>query len=371
MPTVAVKFRGADLEDAFVYRSSIYAWTFDQTLRIYAISDLEAVISRADPALGPAVTYWLFHSRGFGSTEMQRDLVHREQLVGDYSLELDLSAVPFREVNVSADAGSVMDMLIYYNTLYLASDGGLLAIDVSESIAIRESVPARRAVRAPCVSASGGLGAVAASCGRNGLHILFDAYNPDANMARKVSDLSLRAEIGSATVVNHLSRSELEFLSGDTVERPRVRGKILSEVRDSTVDPDSRRHIQGEGEYPPDFSLWDQARLVVFNQQGVKSVGVSRRNDLRGITRSRKLYEGAVSRRVLSACRVGSAFVVESPNSLTLAQPSQSPMEIATGPVIGLRSYQSSMRYLRLVTATSEQGLWLIALGPEVAKDEF
>lgn len=371
MPTVAIQFRGADLEDVFVYRSSVYAWTFEQQLRVYAVSDLEAAVSRADPARGPAASYWLFHSRGFGSTETQRDLVHQDELVGDYALELDLSSVPYREVSVSAEAGSVMDMLIYYNTLYLASDGGLLTIDVSESDAMRVSVPARQAVRAPCISASGGLGAVAASCGRNGLHILFNAYDPDAKRGRKVSDLSLRAEMGSATVVNHLSRSELEFLSGDTVERPRVRGKILSEVRESTVDPDSRRRIQGDSEHPPDFSLWDQARLVVFDRQGVQSVGVSRSHDLRGITRSRHLYGAPVGRTVLSACRVGSAFVVETPTGLTFMQPSQPPMEIATGPVIGLRSYQRSMRYLRLATATSEQGLWLIAFGLEAASDEF
>lgn len=371
MSTITIQFRGADLEDVFVYRSSMYAWAFERRLRIYSIADLQAAVIRADPAKGAAVAYWLFHSRGFGSDELQRNAVIEDEIIKPYSLEIDLSSVPYRSVAVSAEAGSVMDMLVYYNTLYLASDGGLLTVDVSANEAISDRVRPLQRIKVPCVSMSGGLGAVAASCGRNGLHILFDTFEPDALKGRKVSDVSLRAELGSATVVNHLSRSEIQFFSGDTVSRTRARGRVLSDVRESTIDDVSRRRIQGASEHPGDFTIWDQSRLVVFDRDGIRSVGVSRDRDKRGLTRSRQMSTNPLDRPILSACRIGSAFVVETPTGLTFMHPDEPPKDVATGPVIGLRSYQRSLRYLRLATATSETGLWLLGFSAKVGQDEL
>lgn len=369
MAIIAIQFHGADLEDVVVYRSSLYAWTFEQRLRIYAIADVEAALERADPVRGRVAAYWLFHAKGFGARENQRTLAAEQELPEAYSLDLDLSSVPYREMAVAAEAGSVLDMLAYYDTLYLASDGGLLAVDVSARAAMGDIVPADRILKDPCISANAGLGAVAASCGRQGLHILFDSFDPESRRGRKVSDISLRAELGSATVVNHLSRSELQFFSGDTVTRPRVRGKILSEVRASTIDDETRQRLGENDDRSTDFTLWDQSRLVVFDEVGVQSVGISRTQDERGISRSRHLYESPVSQTVLSACRVGTAFVAETEDGLTLMRHGERKTELPTGPVIGLRSYQRSLRYLNLATATAEQGLWLIGFSSMAADD--
>lgn len=179
-------------------------------------------ISASQLAIGP------FHARGYGSTLSQRNLVAEFPVEGTHKIALELGNVPFREILLPAEPGSVLDMVAYYNTLDLASDGGLFAISVAELEFSSRAVPAHRAVQDGCRAVNVGLGAVAVSCGSAGLRIIYEAYQSPERPATKVSDASLRAEIGYGSGVNHLSRSDFELLDAVTEESQRARRKMVT-----------------------------------------------------------------------------------------------------------------------------------------------
>ena len=368
MPTIGVLFTGADLEDVFVYRSTVYAWTFDRRLRIYALSAFEEAIERADRNLGGAISYWLFHGRGLGASTKQRRARDESSLKSPHLLTVDLSGVPYREKDLHADVGSVLDIVAYYDTLYLASDGGLFAAATAQLHDDNGGFKPVRAVESECISASAGLGAIAASCGIKGLHIVFDSFDSPANLGRRVTDVSIRAEVGAGSVVNHPSRSEVEFLAADTRFAKSARGNVLSDVRPAMTDGGLRDvDPSADNDESARFILWDQQRLVVFRSDGVTSVGVASDSDHRRYTSSRHLAPAA-STRVISACRIGRSFVAETTSGVTVLPADSAPLDLNTGPVIGLRSYQRSLRYRRIATVTAETGLWFLGVAPDVSE---
>jgi hypothetical protein len=368
MATVSVWFVGADLEDVFVYRSTLYAWTLDQRLRMYSIQALESAIVRADPDRGQAVCYWLFHQGGLGASLIQQQARDDHHFESPYSVKLDLSSLRYREVRIQADPGSVLDMVAYYDTLYLASDGGMFVAKTAELDADSDSVQPERPISASCVAASAGLGAIAASCGAQGLHIIFDSFASPAKPSRRVSDVSVRAEVGAGSVVNHRSRSDLEFLHATTHKTTAARGIVLTDVQEGSVEPVSGTSDAVVDNDQVGFTLWDRQRLVVFSPDGVSSVGVKAENRSRRLTTTRRLGPAPQS-YVISACRVGNSFFVESPTGIMALPPDSEGVPLSTGPVIGLRSYQRSMRYQRLATATAETGLWLLGMTPSLDQE--
>src|SRR5690348_8488103 len=60
------------IEDVFVYRTSLYCWTFDNHLRIYNIADLEGAAAEVNPGIGSLISYVLFHSQGLGASADQQ-----------------------------------------------------------------------------------------------------------------------------------------------------------------------------------------------------------------------------------------------------------------------------------------------------------
>ncbi len=67
-----VQLLGSDIEDAFIYRTVLYCWTYRKTLRIYQVADLESALALQDrsqeaPGQAPRVaadchaTCWLRH----------------------------------------------------------------------------------------------------------------------------------------------------------------------------------------------------------------------------------------------------------------------------------------------------------------------
>lgn len=131
----------------------------------------------------------------------------------DDPVVVDAEAVPYLQIEVRFEANALLDLLVFYDRLYLASDGGLLSIDPFDPEDPSRLLRPNQRVADPCYSAAGGLGAVAASCGPEGLRILLDdqRWAGTGRAARKVASESIRAEVGAGTVVNHRSRSDFEF----------------------------------------------------------------------------------------------------------------------------------------------------------------
>ena len=311
----------------------------------------------------------LFHSRGIGASEDQ--VWAREgwggmpDLMYDSPVDLDADAVPHVEVGVHAESDALLDMLMYYDRLYLATDGGLYSVAPFDPYEPpTSSLNAMQRVPDPCYSAATGLGAIAASCGPKGLRLVLDDLQWTSTRTRtsKASDESIRAEIGYGSVVNHRSRFDNEFLA-TTVETTQ-KGRVLVSTRKANMTPaqdleapliDSDREVE--------YTFWDQGRLVVFDHGAALSVSVTASEDQRKLSRVRNVgaYQDVVG-RVISAARVGRYFALESDESVAFIAGTEA-RRLDTGPIISMRTYPNSYRYLRLTTATSAKGLWMLGLG--------
>ena len=172
---------GAPIENTFIYRTSLYCWTFEKRLRIYAVADLETAAAAQDAERSQLINYILFHSKGFGASPDQLfawhnwQQRHEEDSVDNPALVIDGEAVPHIEVNVRVDGDALLDMLMYYNRLYLATNGGLYSVEPFDAADPPVGfLDADRKVSDACYSASAGLGTIAASCGPKGLRLFFD-----------------------------------------------------------------------------------------------------------------------------------------------------------------------------------------------------
>ncbi len=355
---------GGPIEDAFIYRTSLYCWTYDRQLRIYRVADLEEGARRAtDGRQAAELTYALFHSRGLGATPDQVNAWQEGEAhdAPDDPVVVDAEAVPYLQLGVRFEANALLDLLIFYDRLYLASDNGLMSIDPFDpEDSSRFLLPEQR-LADPCYSAAGGLGAVAASCGPKGLRILLDdqRWAGTGRSPRKAASESIRAEVGAGSVVNHRSRSEFEFLAGATEDS--TSGRRLTAVKRANVHrSDVAREVLALDD-GPDFTLWDRGRLLVFQAGRILSLSVIADEADRRLNNVRELGRYDASSRVISATRVGRAFAIETDDSVLLAGDSEV-RTASTGPLVSLRAYPKSHRYLRLMSATSAAGLWLIGI---------
>lgn len=370
MQIFSVQLDGGSIEDAFIYRTTLYCWTLDQRLRIYAVADIESALEGQAHEEGRAAAYSLFHSRGIGASAGQRQAAIAFAKHRGVHISLDATNLPYLEVTVGADTGSVLDMLIYYDRLYLATDGGFFAVDVDLSSGEKPRVAAHRSIRDTCYAVAGGLGAVAASCGVAGLRLLYDSYHIVEPKARKVADLSLRAEIGFGSVVNHMSRSEFEFFAASTQASPSGRGRVLTDVRRvRTQRSDTLPDYILSDEGGIQLTMWDQSRMLVFEDGLVRSVSVIATDNERRFNRGRTLVARTPT-RIISVSRIGHHLAVEtSEDVLVLAEGDERPRQVSTGPIVSLRSYQKSYRYRRLATATGKSGLWLVGISRRAGLD--
>jgi hypothetical protein len=358
----------APIEDVFIYRTSLYCWTFENHLRIYAIKDLEAAAIATDPDRSPLINYTLFHSRGLGASLDQQAAWH--DWAGPYEADIDPpivingEAVPYIEVNVQMEGDALLDLLMYYDRLYLATNGGLYAVESFDPAELPfGTLEAERKVPDACYSASAGWGTIAASCGPMGLRLVLDdlRWGSHGRETRKASDESVRSEIGYGSIVNHRSRFDYEFLAATTENTEK--GRVLIDTRTANVTRstyvDNRLSNIGQG---IDFTFWDRSRLVVFGNGTALSVSVIVSDNQRRLNRARKVgeYRGVIS-RIISAARVEQSFAVESDRSVSFIS-SNRIKSVETGRVVSLRTYPNSRRYQRLTTVTSEQGVWMFGL---------
>lgn len=366
-----VQLLGSDIEDAFIYRTVLYCWTYRRTLRMYQVADLESALAATAGGDGLAAAYCLFHHRGIGSSGQQSAAYRAIRSTPGTTIPLDPESVPYLEVDIQAESGSILDMLIYYDRMFLAADGGLFQIDDLEGLTLGQSqVKARQRVRSTCYSASSGLGAVGASCGDKGLTVLMSVFDDDADGSEaraKVADVSIASQIGYGTVVNHVSRPEVELLPCET-RGDRKRGNVISYVkrqrskqRFSVADsPD----LPGYYSRGSDLLFWDRGRLLSLGGGDISSISVVRHGDERRVNRLRHVTEIPGDARVVSASRSDECLAIEMTDKIVLATwgYDQDLRIVEAGPVVAMRTFPHSVRYRKLTAYTNDDGLSLLGV---------
>ncbi len=365
MRTFSLLLQGGRIEDAFAYRSSLYCWTFDNRLQVYSISDIEEAARFADPQRADSIMYGLFHSGGILASNRnyrnKYDLFYAPDDVYESPLTVDIERIRHRETQVRLDGDALLDLLIFYDRMYFGTDAGLFSIDVFDSTDPPQELKAKHRLRTPCYAMTGGLGSVAASLGSNGLRVFFDEarLSLDSSQSKKVAPISIGADIGYRTVVNYRSRSEFDFYAGE-IEKT-ANSLLLTGVRKAKT---TRRHggpvaVPSEPRPAIDFAMWEHGRMVTFGDGSVESISVVIADSSRTINRHRQFSSYRNDTRVVTATRAGHFFAIETDDSVILMS-DYGQQEWDTGPVVSMRTYPKSKRFLRLTTATTAKGLWMM-----------
>lgn len=370
MRVFSLAMTGGHLEDAFVYRSHVYCWTIDRRLRVYAVQDIEAAVEKLHGSTGSIVTYALFHTRGRAASDVQSG-AWRDYFVGAGKKTLDISidaeAVPYFEAAVFVDTDSLLDLLIYYDQLFMATAEGLYSAGtggILEEPRSPHGLRPERRVSQPSYSASAGLGTVAVSCGPKGLRLLFHVAEMivGERKAEKAAEESLRADIGYGSIVNFMSRTDFEFLAG--VVEGTNRGAALTAVTKARLERSATLSSLPEGlATGAGFAFWDHGRLVVLDGGTATSISVVRDVNYRRLNNVRVLSEyGRVVGRLISASVTGNRVLAVESDKFMAFMAGGHAIRVDTGPIVALRTYRRSLRYRRLATATTSTALWLLAV---------
>ena len=381
MALIGLTLRGP-IEDAFIYRSTILCATYSKQLLRLDVTTVENALRRHYGPFGDACAYLMFHSRGLGADHPQVAAWHalrNEWAVEGYKehFELDLSELEHDEEVLNVDADDVLDMIAYFNRLYLATDGGLYSTNVYRHRGDAASDPKRR-MPIPTISTSVSYGAVAASCGDQGLQVIFDDFgwlgSRSNGKVQKMSDYSLRVEYASGRLLNYRSQSDIELFRGDVT---RSNGKSRSSIQRAMTSMSEASHEQAilSRAFSVDHSSED---LIMTSPGSIMILANGQAWSRRLRTHAKQLvvqgplqslgrYEG----RPIAVTPIADRVAVETTEDLFVISPetedtSGECLSAEVGPVVSMRGFPRSKRYRNVAIASNDVGLNLIGIVPRI-----
>ncbi|MGO4189044.1 hypothetical protein [Pseudarthrobacter sp. TAF60_1] len=329
----------------------MFVLTFEGQLLQYDVAQLAREMQAADGEAGLAVAYGLFSSKGIGSWPEMRDAWKG---FPSPSHNVKISPVPMARSSFVIDAAAHLDMRIFYNQIFLATDVGTFRVPLRQQGTLpedREEI--ERLVDKPTESLSTGLGAVGASLGDEGLAVFTEVGAKDRRRQIRLEVRSLRSSIGWGNTVNHRTHDSFEVLSSQVVSS-KSGHKTLVGVTSPTEGASDSQSL-GEDSY----AIWDTGRLLVGSAAGVNSHG-------RFNGRHRTLTYSTGGRPLLWLGATGNRCIVtETPNRVAVTRGEESAL-LHEGPTASIRTFPGSIRYKRLIAATVEGGFLLSAAFPFV-----
>ena len=376
---ISVRMDGLPIEDLFVYRTALFAWTYDSELRVFPVARIEEAIWESladDPEAAEAACFQLFHSNGVGAKFGQRQAVqHLAERNSDLEITIDTDSIPHEVFETRLEANSLLDLLIYFDRTYLGTDEGLFELVWSESKS--KTALFKNRIGHACYSVSASLGSVAASCGDAGLRVLFDdfSYLPGKRtQERSVAPVSERATFGSGGLFNFTTRQSVSYLEGEreatTSDERGVPEKVLVavEAAEMSASTDQQRSLFLDDGL--DYVLFSRQRLIALRDGRVAASRLHRDEGGRRIANT--VHElGRYTGRPLSACETSSMLLIETSSGLFSASLDSDASEFRPcGVTVSLRTFPSSKRYLELAARTAEDATYLYAAIPERTSTE-
>ena len=381
---ISVRLEGPPIEDMFVYRTAIYAWSYDSRLYVFKVMDLESLILSTlsdTPHVAAGVSFRLFHANGLGATRGQ---YLRAQELGEWPSDLDvtidISTIPHSVYETRLEANSLLDMLIYSDRIYCGTDEGLFELEEFEPRLSSRSTTwynrkgvaiFRSRIGYSCYSTAASLGSIAASCGDEGLRVLFDDFGYRSGQRanqRMVAPASERVTFGSGGLFNFPSRSSFSYLEGQREDTDSsVKGapdKVLVNVEPAEVSVSDGGSSALFLEEDLDYVLFSRQRLIALS--GGRVVAARLNRDIHGRRIAKKVHElGSYEGIPLTACETASSLIIETSDGLVFISHYDALSTFRPcGPTVSIRTFPNSKRYLELATRTSETGAYLVAAMP-------
>jgi hypothetical protein len=348
---IAVVLTTDEISDAFAYRDSLYCLGLDNTLRVFKIRNVITALQSQHGERGLAAAYALFSSRGIGATAEMRAAFGALETEGVDVLPLSID--PDVTLRLGVDAEFVIDMRIYYDRLYLATEKGAFATWANFDAFEEQSALSLERLHEACVfSLSTGLRAVGMSLGELGLLVRTNESNESQGLSRdiEITSQSVRSSISSNWVANFPSDDEYELYRSVVGQGTRPSDVSLTGVDEYSGQQSQPLHGDAGG-----FLFWDNR-----NQRMVESSGTELSTYRPQGARVRRA-QAAISEQVVSTAVTGNHFfAIEMAARVQLSKWGRS-FALETGPCLSVRSYVNSLRYKRLVTCSAQSGLWLVA----------
>ena len=371
------------IEDAFIYRSTLLCWTYSRELLRLPISTIENALRRNYGELGDACSYLMFHSNGRGAdrTQISAWNLLRDELEvskGTHSLQLDVSSLEHDHERIKVEADDVLDMIAYFNRLYIATDGGLYSTHVDRHHYNLESYLEHR-MSIPTFGVTVSYGAVAASCGDEGLHVIFDDFGWAGSSSRipeRISDFSMRVEYASGRLLNYLTRSDIELFRGEITD-PTQDGsssgwRVLTGMTSSKSE---RESLMGAFNLDPSSSdliasSSGSIMILVAGQAWSRTLRArSGRLVVQGPLRPLGHYDG----RPIAIAPVADRLAVETTEDLFIVSPDTESgpgecLRVNVGSIVSMRGFPRSRRYHNVAVASNGVGLNLVGVVPRTRK---
>ncbi|MEJ1229877.1 MAG: hypothetical protein WDM88_03275 [Galbitalea sp.] len=320
--------------------------TFDGQLLSYTTSDLSDALVSGHRTRGAIASYALFSAKGIGASAETKKAWNGFDHTSTISLKFQ--PPPPSRLGFDIAANAILDMHVYYNRIYVATDQGTWSAALESSSELRDFLSdQRRHVSHPTESLSVGMGAVAASLGTNGISVFLGVWDQSEHRETRIERESRRSTLGWGQATNYPTDSSYELLEIDkTVHRGR---QVLSDVRwgdATTVEmPDNT------------YAIWDARRLLVADEAGVSSLGRADTN-----SRNRRISGKGGTHRPLWIGPTGNRLMItETDGSLNVGRGDRV-LTLYKGPLGSVRTFPGSHRYRRLVAATVEGGFILSAV---------
>jgi hypothetical protein len=222
-------FLPGEFEDAFLYKERLLVMTVDKELRAYDLEGLARRLAEKSPSSVPA-PYWLFARNDFIGTNQFRKFVEADaiakavagafgampSMLDDITHDLPL----LDQFRLDAfDCDMVLDLTIYNDRMYLATDEGLFHIDFDFSRKVPKILALHKRSDIHSMAVSAKYGSVSVSCGDDGLWIAEGDF--EQSKEERPTSLAVKAERSVMTnwwtqsLVNYEAYNSPKLLAGE------------------------------------------------------------------------------------------------------------------------------------------------------------
>lgn len=378
MNYININIRGLPVEDAFIYGTSLYAWTFDSDLLIIPVDEIEASIRSAlnhEAILADGVCFLLFHSNHVGARQSQYvAAAHLSMKSRSIEIEIDASKIRHSVLRTSLDADCLTDVMVYFNRMHLSTDEGLFELELPRGVDdVPKEIHLERTLPYPCYSSVASLGALATSCGDEGLIVTFnnyDWYGPAKRRRVVAAGQSRRSTYGSGGLFNFTASDSYQYLSGEIWESNANRDDrgtaLLVDLEPGHIVDGAFHNQLSRDEI--DYVLFARRKLIFLADGDIFGVHLSKVPEGRKLSRKRHLL-GQYDRSPISISANRSMLMIESDDDIVVCGRNGANDEVEftmmhwnCGPTIALRTFPMSRRYLDLAVRTSETGIDLFTV---------
>lgn len=354
MPSVSVILNSNNFVDAYIYRSEIYCWTFENVLQIYRIEDVIRVLESHHKDVGLAAAHILFSFRGIGTNRQLSGAFSRARIPSAEPLQIQVK--PVSTFKFSPDFEFLLDLRIHYDRLYLATESGSFGVSIKRQEDRTYAVVQTDVLHESYSYAlSTGLRAVAISLGKLGLSIILNEADISSDQRTQVhlDDLSIRSAISSSAVASFSANDVCRIYSASSTKATTRESRTLTDVSQESLQIDSDSAPVAEG-----YLYWDGWNSRLVSATANQLAGYMPRTQRKSPTIN-DLY--SLDSEPLSVGMTRNRFVaIESQQQVLLTRDGRS-HQFDTGSCLSVRTYRNSFRFRRTVTCTAASGLWLIA----------